>query len=371
MDFSIFHWKFSIFLRSLWSTWKSCGWNTGKNIEFCRLFWLVLIISAFCATIVLSLKSLDRYETKSTVVTIERDHYYWNTSLPSLTICPTSNRIDRVYFNEYCQKRGIDGDDKVEFYDFLESMANATYDTFHQIKNHSSVEVRIVACWRTFIRRMIFFFFWIFFRNCICCRRIIWCWFIICRGIGHGSQILKNASEHIETGSWFAVSRYSLNMAFVTRPTIFWQPICPQSGCIPVFHRVSISNLIILLIVAIFRLLLTGVNPLPPVADSFLENREIIEVLAGNLFDGDMGYNMVGFGDHITVNILHSQRDEHFFTRTFYHVQDVPSQSVRNHQYRESELLHGLRHWIPLLFEWSNRGQEFPKVRENCMTLIS
>lgn len=216
-----------------------------------------------------------------------------------------------------------------------------------------------------------FFFFWIFFRNCICCRRIIWCWFIICRGIGHGSQILKNASEHIETGSWFAVSRYSLNMAFVTRPTIFWQPICPQSGCIPVFHRVSISNLIILLIVAIFRLLLTGVNPLPPVADSFLENREIIEVLAGNLFDGDMGYNMVGFGDHITVNILHSQRDEHFFTRTFYHVQDVPSQSVRNHQYRESELLHGLRHWIPLLFEWSNRGQEFPKVRENCMTLIS
>lgn len=100
------------------------------------------MICAFCATIVLSLKSLNRYETKGTVVTIERDHYYWNTSLPSLTICPTVNRIDREYFNDYCQKRGINGEDKVQFYEFLESMANATFETFHQIKNYSSVEVR-------------------------------------------------------------------------------------------------------------------------------------------------------------------------------------------------------------------------------------
>lgn len=103
------------------------------------------MISAFCATIVLSLKSLNRYETKSTVVTIERDHYFWNTSLPSLTICPTANRIDRAYFDDYCQKRSIDGKDKIEFYEFLESMANATYHTFHQIKNHSSIEVHIVT----------------------------------------------------------------------------------------------------------------------------------------------------------------------------------------------------------------------------------
>lgn len=41
------------------------------------------------------------------------------------------------------------------------------------------------------------------------------------------------------------------------------------------------------------------------VIDSFFENRDMIEVLAGNLFDGDMGYNMVGFGDHITVIYIH------------------------------------------------------------------
>lgn len=53
---------------------------------------------------------------------------------------------------------------------------------------------------------------------------------------------------------------------------------------------------------------------MPAVADSFFENREIIEVLAGNLFDGDMGYNMVGFGDHITVNIFHVHQNKSFFT---------------------------------------------------------
>lgn len=66
--------------------------------------------------------------------------------------------------------------------------------------------------------------------------------------------------------------------------------------------------------VAFSRLLLTGVKPSPAVVDSFFENREIIEVLAGNLFDGDMGYNMVGFRDHITVNIFFSHREEPWFT---------------------------------------------------------
>lgn len=72
--------------------------------------------------------------------------------------------------------------------------------------------------------------------------------------------------------------------------------------------------------VHIFRFLLTGEEPVPAhfqiafnggragtaVVDSFFENREVIEVLAGNLFDGDMGYNMVGFNDQITVISLPS-----------------------------------------------------------------
>ena len=68
-----------------------------------RFFWLCLVVTAFISTIILSLQSLRRYETKSTVVTIERDHYYWNTTLPSLTICPTQDRIDKDKFDEYCR----------------------------------------------------------------------------------------------------------------------------------------------------------------------------------------------------------------------------------------------------------------------------
>lgn len=118
-----------------------------------RLFWLILVIVSFTVTIKLSLESLDRYETKSTVVAIERDHYYWNTSLPSFTICPMINRIDKRLFNEYCFRNKISGKDKDEFYQFIETMANASYETFHLIKDFESVEVSRIAVinpWPTF-----------------------------------------------------------------------------------------------------------------------------------------------------------------------------------------------------------------------------
>lgn len=120
-------------------------------------------------------------------------------------------------------------------------------------------------------------------------------------------------------------------MASVTRPTIFWHTICPQS-CpqISISHyysficdtylHIAVQSICTLYFYIFFRLLLTGVEPLPADDDSFFENREIIEVLAGNLFDGDMGYNMVGFGDHITVPyiiffILFSSRKNFLFTQ--------------------------------------------------------
>lgn len=114
----------------------------------------------------------------------------------------------------------------------------------------------------------------------------------------------------------------------------------------------------------VFRLLLTGVESMPPVVDSFFENRESIEVLAGNLFDGDMGYNMVGFADHITVNSFTSNHLRFFRSFNSLLVPDLHSQSLRDNQYWQSELLHKLCNWIPLLLEWSNRRQEFPKVSE-------
>lgn len=118
--------------------------SPNKVFDLClryRLFWLILVIVSFIVTVTLSLESLHRYETKSTVVSIERDHYYWNTTLPSFTICPMVNRIDKQLFNAYCEKNRIIGTDKEEFYKFIESMANATYETFHLIEDFKSVEV--------------------------------------------------------------------------------------------------------------------------------------------------------------------------------------------------------------------------------------
>lgn len=96
---------------------------------------------AFCATTLLSLKSLDRYETKSTVLTIEKDHYYWNTTLPSFSICPRRNRIDKNLFEKYCDERNIVGQQKIEFFEFIESLANASYESFQLIKYYESLDV--------------------------------------------------------------------------------------------------------------------------------------------------------------------------------------------------------------------------------------
>lgn len=104
-------------------------------------------------TVQLSLQSLKRYETKSTVVSIEKDHYYWNTTLPSFTICPVTNRIDKNLFEEYCENHGITGIPKIEFYEFIESLANATYDNFKLIKEYNSVDVK---CYFNFDVKIIF-----------------------------------------------------------------------------------------------------------------------------------------------------------------------------------------------------------------------
>lgn len=114
----------------------------------------------FCVDIGLS--SFERFQTKGTVATIENDHYYWNATLPSLTVCPM-DRINMDKFNDYCEwvlyiisiyififlficfswnrYRDIKGQDKDEFYLFIESMANATYINFENIREFESIKV--------------------------------------------------------------------------------------------------------------------------------------------------------------------------------------------------------------------------------------
>lgn len=67
-----------------------------------RLLWLTLIVAALFFCVEFTLESWKRYLYHSTVVSIERDHYYWNTSLPALTICPTK-RLSVEKYDEYAE----------------------------------------------------------------------------------------------------------------------------------------------------------------------------------------------------------------------------------------------------------------------------
>ncbi|XP_046811954.1 uncharacterized protein LOC124421167, partial [Lucilia cuprina] len=70
------------------------------TIENC--LWLTLLIISMYFCVEIGLQSVDRYYTKSTVVGLERDFHYWNTTMPSVTICPLI-RLDIKLFNEYCR----------------------------------------------------------------------------------------------------------------------------------------------------------------------------------------------------------------------------------------------------------------------------
>lgn len=67
----------------------------------CRLLWLIIITISFWVLANLSMQSINRYLYSSTVVTIERDHYFWNITLPAITICPISERINRSIYDEF------------------------------------------------------------------------------------------------------------------------------------------------------------------------------------------------------------------------------------------------------------------------------
>lgn len=67
-----------------------------------KLFWIALICAAIYFSVDFGLESWDRYLHKSTVVSVSVDHYYWNTSLPSLTICPME-RLSIARYDEFAR----------------------------------------------------------------------------------------------------------------------------------------------------------------------------------------------------------------------------------------------------------------------------
>ncbi|XP_061401017.1 acid-sensing ion channel 5-like, partial [Musca vetustissima] len=108
------------------------------TIEKC--LWLTLLIISMFFCVKIGLQSVDRYYTKSTVVGLERDFYYWNTTMPGVTICPLI-RLDEERVRQYSRQHDLNENEFQELYNFLEHLANATYHNFHNIPNNRSIAV--------------------------------------------------------------------------------------------------------------------------------------------------------------------------------------------------------------------------------------
>uniref|UniRef100_A0A182NBU8 Sodium channel protein Nach n=1 Tax=Anopheles dirus TaxID=7168 RepID=A0A182NBU8_9DIPT len=219
-----------------------------------KLFWFVLIVVALYFSVVLSFVSWERYQSKSTVVAIEKDHYYWNTSMPSLTICPL-RRIYRPYLINYCSKNGITKEeDQAELFDFLESLANSTYFNFENIKHNAKVDQLLDMLH-------------IHPENYM---QVIY-------NLTRDLSRLDDTELRVRTQS---------NLEYLRT----YQTLTEYGICYTTNSFIS-SNLTA-------SLLLTGRQP-PP--DDFYSTRVVHNVRYGNLFDGDITYSFIGFEPPISI----------------------------------------------------------------------
>ncbi|XP_017098937.2 sodium channel protein Nach [Drosophila bipectinata] len=104
-----------------------------------RILWLLLLLVSIYYCIIVCLASIDRYYTKSTHIGLERNYHFWNTSVPSLTVCPMQ-RINETFFADFCRKNSIKGAQRNIFWDFIENLANSTYINFQNIPESNEID---------------------------------------------------------------------------------------------------------------------------------------------------------------------------------------------------------------------------------------
>uniref|UniRef100_A0A182QP75 Sodium channel protein Nach n=1 Tax=Anopheles farauti TaxID=69004 RepID=A0A182QP75_9DIPT len=219
-----------------------------------KLFWLTLVVVSLYFSVVLSFVSWERYQSKSTVVAIEKDHYYWNTSMPSLTICPLK-RLHRPYLLNYCSKNGITNEeDQAELFDFLESLANSSFFNFDSIKHSAKVDqlLDVLQIHPESYMQVIY-------------------------NLTRDLSRLDDTELRVRTQS---------NLEFLRT----YQTLTEYGICYTTNSFIS-SNLTA-------SLLLTGKQP-PP--DDFYSTRVVHNVRYGNLFDGDITYSFIGFEPPISI----------------------------------------------------------------------
>uniref|UniRef100_A0A1I8PUC6 Uncharacterized protein n=1 Tax=Stomoxys calcitrans TaxID=35570 RepID=A0A1I8PUC6_STOCA len=107
------------------------------TIEKC--FWLMLLIISVFFCVQVCMQSVDRYYTKSTVMGLERNFHYFNTTLPSVTICPLQRLNDELY-KEYIRQYNLTDHESKELFNLIEHLANSTYINFRNLPNNRSTD---------------------------------------------------------------------------------------------------------------------------------------------------------------------------------------------------------------------------------------
>ncbi|KAG5680649.1 hypothetical protein PVAND_010143 [Polypedilum vanderplanki] len=230
---------------------------------------------ALYVTIMFTLESWHRYLYASTVVAIERDHYYWNTSVPALTICPMK-RLSEDRLDEYVKRKGIKDDEKQAFVDFIESLANSTYSNFDKIKNSTIADAVLQ---RLKIEPK------------------------------HYLRLIYELTEDltIKSGDIDNKVRNRNNQEFIRVTQILTEyGICYSTNN---FFTYNLSTAYLL-------------DNKMPIDDDFYLNVKLNNVRYGNLFDGEVTYSFIGFKTPISI-FMHSPYETMSVARSVGYTQEA------------------------------------------------
>ncbi|KAH8394667.1 hypothetical protein KR222_001446, partial [Zaprionus bogoriensis] len=105
-----------------------------------RTLWFAFICVALFSIISLSHRTWQRFQTSPMVISMDRNKLVWNTSFPSLTVCP-HKRIDDLKVDDYILEHSEDfedEEDKENFRDFIVKLASLTYDNLESLPLNKS-----------------------------------------------------------------------------------------------------------------------------------------------------------------------------------------------------------------------------------------
>ncbi|XP_054737920.1 sodium channel protein Nach [Anastrepha obliqua] len=105
-----------------------------------RMLWLAFICVALFAIISLSKRTWERFQTSPMVISMDRNKLVWNTSFPSLTVCP-HKRIDELKVEEYMDSHPniFESDqDRTDFHVFIEKLARLTYENIETLPRNKT-----------------------------------------------------------------------------------------------------------------------------------------------------------------------------------------------------------------------------------------